>query len=79
MMKCPIVIAREKQSLTRTQAAVGMGVNYCSLTRLEKGLVASLSEVWRPRFTLMGWDFDLLQAQYSEWHKARIGLQTNAQ
>jgi hypothetical protein len=72
-LKSPIVLAREAQNLSRTEAAIRMGVNYFSLARLENGLVASLSEKWRPRFALMGWPFDHLKEEFAVWHRARMG------
>lgn len=69
----PLVAAREAMQLNRTQAAVRMGANYHSLTMLEHGLVASVSEAWRPRFVAMGWDFENLRTQYDTWRQSRIG------
>lgn len=72
-MKNPIQSAREAEDLTRTEAAIKMGANYFSLMRLERGLVGSLTEIWRPRFELMGWDFEQIKTQYSAWHEAQKG------
>lgn len=72
-MKNPVVAAREAKGLTRTQAAIQMGVNYFSLTRLEKGLVASVSPAWKPRFALMGWDYSSMRDEYATWHDAQKG------
>lgn len=70
-MKNPIIARREAQGLNRTQAAIQMGVNYFSLSRLEKGLVASVSELWRPRFDALGWDFETLRSEYANWHTSQ--------
>ena len=70
--KNPIIVAREGQNLDRNEAALRMGVNYHSLTRLERAHVVTLSEIWRVRFESIGIDFDELKAAYDDWRQSKM-------
>lgn len=71
-MQNPVVTAREKLGLSRSEAALKMGTNYQSLMRLELAHPTYLAEVWRPRFERIGVDFNGLKQEYVDYRAAQV-------
>lgn len=75
----PVKAARMRLGISRTDAALKIGVTYYRVAAVELGHPQSIPQGWRAGCVALGLDYDALQTEYQAWRQGHAAGKAVAQ